>query len=451
MQITVPASLRRNPRDRAIGALALPALATRAIDPIVSIVDTAWVARLGTEPLAALAVASTIFFAVFSILSFVPMTITPLVAGEVGRGDIPKAGAVASGAVVIALVVGSLVAFGGWLVAAPVTAAFGGTEGVSELATSYLSIRFLAMPAMLVVLVGHGVFRGHSDTRTPLMVAIGMNVINVVLDPLMIFGFDMGVTGAAWATVVAQWVAAAWFLALLYGTHRKRLGIGVAESGIDAAAVKKVLGAGWPMMVRSAALLAALGATTIAASRIGTPQLAAHQIALQIWLLLSLVLDAYAIAAQAMVGTDVGASETEAAWSISNRLLVLGLGTGLLLSLLLVIVSPWILSIFSVEPVVAREFWSIYPIVVLLQPLTALVYVLDGIGIGASAFRFLASSMVVAGAATLMYLFFAGSTLVGVWSAVVVLTVMRLGALAMWHRVGPLAPESSRFRGFRAA
>lgn len=450
MRITVPASLRRNPRDRAIAALALPALATLAIDPIVSIVDTAWVARLGTEPLAALAVASTIFIAVFSILSFVPMTITPLVAGEVGRGDLPRAGAVASGAVVIALVIGSVVALAGWLVAAPVTAAFGGTETVSELAASYLSVRFLAMPAMLVALVGHGVFRGHSDTRTPLMVAVGMNVINIVLDPLLIFGADMGVTGAAWATVAAQWVAAAWFLILLYGTHRKRLGIGVGESGIDASAVRKVLGAGWPMMVRSAALLAALGATTVAASRIGTPQLAAHQIALQIWLLLSLVLDAYAIAAQAMVGTDVGAGEISAARSISNRLLVLGLASGLLLSLLLVIVSPWILSIFSVEPVVAAAFWSIYPIVVLLQPLTALVYVWDGIGIGASAFRFLAGSMVVAGAVTLVYLFVAGSTLVGVWSAVVVLTAIRLGALGTWHRFGPLAPGSNRFRGFRA-
>jgi putative MATE family efflux protein len=450
MRVTVPASARRNSRDSAIAALALPALVTLAIDPIVSIVDTAWVARLGTEPLAALAVASTVFIAVFSILSFLPMTITPLVAGEVGRGDIERAGAIASGAIAIAMVVGTVVAIAGWAFAAPITSVFGANAEVSSLASSYLSVRFLAMPAMLVVLVGHGVFRGHSDTRTPLVVAIGMNVVNLILDPLLIFGAGFGVTGAAWATVVAQWVAAGWFLVLLYRTHRNRLGIGSATRGIDTTAVRRVLGAGWPMMLRSAALLTVLAATTVAASRIGTAQLAAHQIALQIWLLLSLVLDAYAIAAQAMVGTDVGSGDRRAARDISNRLLVLGLGTGLMLSVVLVAVAPAVLSVFSVEPAVADELWSIYPIIVVLQPLTALVYVWDGIGIGASAFRYLAGSMVVAGAVTLVVLVTAGSTLVGVWSAVVVLTLVRLVALGAWHVVGPLAPGSGRFHVFRA-
>ncbi|MGI9584880.1 MAG: MATE family efflux transporter [Acidimicrobiia bacterium] len=450
MRVAVPASMRRSPRDRAIAALALPALATLAIDPIVSIVDTAWVARLGTEPLAALAVASTVFIATFSILSFLPMTITPLVAGEVGRGDLEKAGAIASGSVAVAIVVGVLVAVAGWLLADPLTGAFGASEQVTSLASSYLSIRFLAMPAMLIALVGHGVFRGHSDTRTPLVVAIGMNVVNLILDPILIFGAGLGVEGAAWATVAAQWIAAAWFLVLLYLTHRHRLGIGGAQRGVDATAVRRVLAAGWPMMLRSAALLAVLTATTVAASHIGTAQLAAHQIALQIWLLLSLVLDAYAIAAQAMVGTDLGSGSRQAARTISNRLLVLGLGTGLILSVVLVVVAPWLGTVFSLEPGVAAGLWSIYPIIVVLQPLTALVYVWDGIGIGASAFRYLAGSMVIAGVITLGVLFAIGTTLVGVWSAIVVLTLLRLGALAVWHAFGPLAPGPGRFRASRA-
>ena len=110
MNSRVAAAFRRNPRDGAIASLAIPALGTLAMDPLVSIIDTAWVGRLGTVPLASLAIASAVFAAVFSIFNFVHMTITPLVAGEVGRGDLERAGSIAKGAIVVSFGVGVLVA-----------------------------------------------------------------------------------------------------------------------------------------------------------------------------------------------------------------------------------------------------------------------------------------------------------------------------------------------------
>ena len=187
------------------------------------------------------------------------------------------------------------------------------------------------------------------------------------------------------------------------------------------------------------ALLIAITATTVAASRIGTDDVAAHQIALQVWLFLAFVLDAYAVAAQAMVGTDFGAGDILGARAVSNRLLVLGLGAGIVLSVLLAMTAPLLPVLFSAEPVVADDLASIYGFVIVLQPLTALVYVWDGVGIGASAFRYLGGSMVVAGAATLLVLALFGDTLVGVWVGLTTLTLVRLVALAWWHRVGPLA------------
>ncbi|MCL1595736.1 MAG: MATE family efflux transporter [Actinomycetia bacterium] len=435
-------AFRRNPRDRAIAALAIPALGTLAIDPIVSIVDTAWVGRLGTVPLASLAIASAIFAAIFSVFNFVHAAITPLIAGEVGRGDSERAGAITTGAVVIAILLGIAVAFVMMFFIEPVIGLFGADDSVAAGASTYLRIRFLALPAVLIAMVGHGVYRGHSDTRTPLYVAVGMNVVNLVLDPILIFGFDLGVAGAAWATVVAQTVAAGWFLVLMFGVQRKRLGTHLKVHRLGSLGVGQILSAGWPMMIRSAALLLAITATTAAASRIGTQQVAAHQIAMQVWLFLSFVLDSFAVAAMAMVGTDIGARDLKAARDVSNRLLALGLMAGIGLAVLLAVTSPLIFMIFTTDQGVRTDLRSIYGFVVLLQPITALVYVWDGIGIGASAFKFLAGSMVAAGAASVATLVVFGDTLVGVWVGIAVLTLTRLVALAWWYQTGALSSSS---------
>jgi MATE family multidrug resistance protein len=427
------ASFRRNPRDRAIAALAIPALGTLAIDPFVSIVDTAWVGRLGTEPLASLAIASAVFMAIFSIFNFVHAAVTPLVAGEVGKGDIARAGAIATGSIVTTAAIGVVIGIIAILLVEPLTSVFGGEPSVLADATSYLRIRFLALPAVLVAMAGHGIYRGHSDTRTPLYVAVGMNLINLVLDPILIFGFDLGVEGAAWATVVAQVFAAGWFLVLIFGVHRHRLGTDRRGRGVGRLPIGEIVGAGWPMMIRSAALLFAISATTVAASRLGTQAVAAHQIAMQVWLFLSFVLDSFAIAAMAMIGTDLGAGDARAARAVGNRLLALGFMAGLGLSVLLLATAPFIGSIFTSDASVLDDLSSIYIFVVALQPLTALVYVWDGIGIGASAFRFLAASMVASALLTVVALVVLGDTLIGVWVGVATLTVSRLVLLAAWY------------------
>jgi MATE family multidrug resistance protein len=266
-----------------------------------------------------------------------------------------------------------------------------------------------------------------------------MNIINLVLDPLFIFTFGLGVVGAAWATVVAQTVAAAWFLALMFGFHRKRLGIGSIGAGLAGLPIAEVLSAGWPMIVRSASLLAAITATTVAAARIGTTAVAAHQVALQVWLFLSFTLDAYAVAAAAMIGKDLGAGDRTTARLLSNRLLALGFITGVGLSILVFISAPLMAALFSLESSVSDDLSTIYWFVIVLQPLTALVYVWDGIGVGASAFRYLAASMVVAGAASLATVVILGDTLTGIWVGLAVLTVTRLVSLVGWYRWGSLS------------
>lgn len=443
-------AFKRNPRDRAIAALAVPALGTLAIDPLVSIVDTAWVGRLGTVELAALAVASAVFGAVFAVFNFMHVTITPIVAGEVGRGSPERAGGITKGAlifsvglgIVLALVVGSL--------SEPIIRAFGATGDVLEQSSAYLSIRVLSLPAMLLAMVGHGVYRGHQDTRTPLYVAMAMNLVNLVLDPVFIFSLDLGVVGAAWATVIAQTVAAVGFLVLMFGRDRARFGLSGSVRGLRGLGMGRIVSDGWPMMVRSLALLFALTATTFAATRIGTAEVAAHQIALQTWLFMSFVLDSLAVAAMAMIGSDIGAGRSFDARKIANRLLALGFMTGSILAIALALLEPFLSSLFSAEPVVEDLLGSIVWFVVVLQPLTALVYVWDGVAIGTSSFRFMAASMVIAAIVTAGVLVLIGSTLIGVWTALTVLVLSRLVAFVGWHRWGPLSGVPDPSLGSRA-
>jgi putative MATE family efflux protein len=449
--MTLLQAFKRNPRDGAVAALAIPALGTLAIDPLVSIVDTVWVGRLGTVELAALAVASAVFAAVFAVFNFVHVTITPMVAGEVGRGFPERAGDITKGALVISVCIGIALAIVLGALSEAIVGAFGASGDVLEQSASYLQVRALSLPAMMLAMVAVGVYRGHQDTRTPLYVAIGMNIVNLILDPILIFGAGMGVTGAAWATVVAQTVAAIWFLVLLFARDREGFGLGGRVHGVKGLGMARILGDGWPMMVRSTALLFALTATTYAATQLGTIDVAAHQIALQLWLFMSFVLDSFAVAAMAMIGSDMGAGRRDAARDIGDRLLALGFLTGIVLGVGLALLRPFIASIFGVDAAVAELLGTIVWFVIALQPLTALVYVWDGIGIGASAFRFMAGSMILSAVLAVAALILVGDTLVGVWTALTVLVLSRLVLFALWQRLGPLSAERDPSRGSQVA
>lgn len=431
--------------------LAIPALGTLAIDPLVSIVDTMWVGRLGTVELAALAVASAIFAAVFAVFNFIHVTITPMVAGEVGRGSPERAGGITKGALLISVVIGAVLAVVLGVLSESIVDAFGATGGVLEQSAAYLRIRVLSMPAMLLAMVAVGVYRGHQDTRTPLYVALVMNLVNLALDPILIFGAGLGVVGAAWATVVAQTIAAAGFLILLFGRDKMRFGLDGRINGLRGLGLPRILNEGWPMMLRSIALLFALTATTYAATQLGAPEVAAHQIALQTWLFMSFVLDSLAVAAMAMIGSDMGADDRIAARDVAHRLLALGFMGGTLLALGLALIRPLLASFFSAEPLVEELLASVVWFVIALQPLTALVYVWDGIAIGTSAFRFMAASMVVSAVLTVATLGLIGGSLVGVWASLTVLVLSRLVAFVLWSRWGPLSSVQDPFPGSRVA
>ncbi|MDP8970244.1 MAG: MATE family efflux transporter, partial [Actinomycetota bacterium] len=305
--------LRREHRE--IVALALPAMAALAADPLLSLVDTALVGRLGAVSLAALGIDVTVFTSVFWAFNFLTYGTTAEVAQLRGAGRPQAAALHALQALWLAVGIGAALT-AGLLVAAPALVALMGATGeVVEPALAYLRIRALAAVPVLVVAVGHGAFRGLRDTRTPLWITVGANVINALLSWLLIYPARLGIAGAAWGTVAAQTGAAMTFLAL------GRAAFPVPDLRIDLVAMRSLVRISRDLFLRTAALLAGLAVTTAVAARMGTVVVAAHQIARELWTMIALVLDGFAIAGQALIGTALGAGRSDQARADARRLL----------------------------------------------------------------------------------------------------------------------------------
>jgi len=422
-----------SPHDRDILDLAVPALAGLAADPLVSLVDTAFVGQLGPVPLGALGVNASIFSMTFVLFNFLAYGTTPRVGRAVGTGDRAEAGRAVVRALTLAGLVGAAALLALQLLARPILQLMGAGGELMPDALAYLRIRALAGPAVLLITASHGAFRGYQDTRTPMLVTIGFNVVNAGLDPLLIFGLGWGLAGAAVATAVAQWLGALAFLGLLLGTRREALGIALRWPALHT--LVPFLKVGRDLLLRTGALVGTMTLATAVAARVSVTAVAAHQVANQLWTFLALVVDALAVAAQALVSKHLGADDRDAARAVSDRLLQWGLGVGVALGLGFFALRPVLPSFFTDDPATIAALLGVYPFVVFLQPLNGLVFVGDGVYMGAERFGYLAKAMLAtaaAAAAVLLLVVPMGWGLTGVWWGITTLMLGRLLTL-----VGP--------------
>jgi putative MATE family efflux protein len=371
------------PLDREILVLAMPAMAALAADPLMSLVDTALVGRLGAVQLAALGINVAVFTAVFWMFNFLTYGTTAEVARLRGAGRPAEAARYALQALWLALGFGVAVTI--LLVAsAPlIVGAMGASGAVTDPALAYLRVRAFAALPVLVVAVSHGAFRGLKDTRTPLWVALAANGVNAVASWALIYPVGLGLAGAAWGTLIAQTGAAVAFLVLA------RPRFPTPSLRIDPPAMRAIVRISRDLFLRTASLLAGLLVATAIAMRIGVVTIAAHQIARELWTMLALVLDGFAIAGQAMVGTALGAARSARARSEARRLLGWGLGAGLLIGVAYLLLWQPLPRVFTDDPVVLAELRRVWLVIALLQPVGGVVFVLDGILMGAGDFRFL--------------------------------------------------------------
>lgn len=414
---------RLSKTDRAILGLAIPALGALAIDPLLTLADTGFVARLGTTELAALGVDTALLSFAFFAFNFLAYVTTPLVARSIGRGNIGEARRWVGDAMLLAVGLGVVVAILLEFLAPLLVDLMGATGAVAEEAVSYLRIRALATPAVLIVTAGHGAFRGYKDTKTPLLVAAGVNGLNVVLDPLFIFTLGLGLEGAALATVIAQYLGAVWFLRLIRSRSMASRPRGLSES---LSSLWELGRNGALLTVRSGFLLASFTVAASAATRISAEAIAAHQLVAQMFLLSAMLADAFAIAAQAMVGETAGQGEADPLETLVRRLTWWGVGAGVFLALLMAF-GRYPLALLATSPGVSDLTVDAGGIAALFQPVNALVFVADGIFLGLLALGAMIWSTGVGAAVAIGMILLtpAGLTLNGIWWAMGALVVAR--------------------------
>lgn len=424
---------------REIVRLAGPALGSLAADPLVTLVDTAFVGRLGPAALASLGVDAAIFGLAFVAFNFLQYGVTPMVGRLVGSGRPGDAADVTRHALVIGLGLGLAVAAVLAFAARPLVTLMAAPPGSVEGAVEYLRIRAWAAPAVMVVMVGNGAFRGHQDTMTPLKLTLVLNAVNLVADPILIFGLGWGLAGAATATVLAQGIGAVLFTVAM--RRRRHLEWGPV-TGVGLRPFGRV---GWELAVRTGSLVATLTLAARVAAGLGTVAIAAHQVAMQLWLFLTLVHDALAIAAQSMVSLRMGTEDLAGVRAVARALLRWGTGVGVVLALAVLALRPVLPGWFTTDAEVAATITGLLWWVAALQLPGAWVFVWDGLFLGAGRFGFLAAATATAsavGIAVLLVVDPAGWGVGGVWAGVAVLIVGRLVTLAWGDRTGRLVAVS---------
>jgi putative MATE family efflux protein len=423
----------RSPHDREIGRLALPALGALAAEPLYLLVDTAIVGHLGRSQLAALGIAFTVLGGIFAIFNFLQYGTTAQVARAGGAGEAETARRLGAQAVWLSVAFGLAVSLALALLAEPIVALVGGEGETADYAVTYLRIAAIGFPAAFIALGGQGFLRGVADLRTPLVVLIAGNVVNLVLEVVFVYGLDWGIEGSAWGTTIAQLGMGAAFVVVIL----RRLQPGDARPRPELG--RRVLSLGKWIFLRTTALMGSFLLAGAVATRFGDASIAAHQVAFQLWVFLALVLDSVAIAGQIIVGRELGAGRTDEAYGASERMIVLSVALGAAFSVAMLALASVLPHAFTGDGSVLDETALLWPIFALMQPLNGAVFALDGILIGASDGPFLAGSMVAAFAACAAVLVaaLAGDWGIrGVWSALLVLILVRLTLMATRFRRG---------------
>jgi putative MATE family efflux protein len=382
--------LRRD-EDRQIVSVAVPAFFALITEPLMLLADTAIVGHLGTPQLGGLAAASVVLATIVGLCIFLAYGSTAVVARHHGAGEDSAAFGLAVSAVWLAAGLGLVLGVITVVASRPLSSGLASSAVVAGFARDYLVISAFAVPAMLMVLAATGAMRGMLDLRTPLMATITANVLNVVLALLFVYGFDWGIRGAAAGTVLAQWFAAVWLVtAVVRRAHRAHASIRPRLAEILASARQGV-----PLLIRTLTLRASLVLATVVAADLGGVPLAANQVAAAIVTFLSFGLDAIAIAGQTLTGRSLGAGDAARTRELTGRMITWGIGTGAFAAIVLIATAPWLPRLFTSDAAVRDALVPALVVIAVIQPLSAVVFVLDGVLIGAGDGAYLAKAGLV--------------------------------------------------------
>ncbi|HIV58516.1 MAG TPA: MATE family efflux transporter [Candidatus Stackebrandtia faecavium] len=414
-----------------ITMLALPALVVLAAEPMYVLVDTAVVGHLGPIPLAALALGGGVMSIAGWIGNVLAYGTTGRVARRFGAGQ--RREAVSEG------VQGSWLAIIGGLImiaviqifARPLTTILAGDDSaeVARAAESWLRIAVFGVPFLLLAMAGQGWMRGVQDTKSPMYIVLGASVMSAILAPILVYPLGFGLIGSAIANVAAQAASGSLFIRALI-----KEGVSLRP---NATLLRKQLTLSRDLIIRGGAFQLCFISATAVAARFGAASLAAHQIGIQLWFFAGLALDAVAIAAQALVGSDLGAGGAHRAQRTSRRIAWIGLGYGSAFAVVVFASAPFLPGLFSPDLRVQDQAAVLWPWFIAMLPVAGVVFALDGVLIGAGDIAFMRNMTIVAALGAFLPLIWLtygfGWGLTGIWAGLTAFIAVRMVAL-LWRQ-----------------
>ena len=420
------------PGGRRIAGLALPALGVLAAEPLYLLFDLAVVGRLGALPLAGLAIGGLVLGLVASQLTFLSYGTTARSARYFGAGD--RVSAVSEGvqATWLGIGLGVVVALVIEVVGAPLVSVISDGGDIAAEALPWLRIAVLGAPAILISLAGNGWMRGVQDTARPLRFVIAGFALSAVLCPVLVYGWlglpRLGLVGSAVANLAGQWLAGVFFLSALLA---ERVPLRPQPAVLRAQVVM-----GRDLLVRTLAFQACFVSAAAVAARFGAAAVAAHQVVLQLWSFLALVLDSFAIAAQSLVGAALGAGQIAHARSVAWRVTIFSVVAAGLLAMVFALGASVMPGLFTTDRSVLDEISVPWWFLIAQLPVAGIVFALDGVLLGAGDAKFMRNATLASallGFLPPIWLSLAyGWGLFGIWSGLTLFMVLRL-LFACWR------------------
>ncbi|KAB2098017.1 hypothetical protein ES319_A01G209200v1 [Gossypium barbadense] len=437
--------LKRDELGSEIVNIAVPATLALLADPIASLIDTAFIGRIGAVELASVGVSVAIFNQISRITMFPLVSITTSFVAEeeatskptteaeqdanperesdvnqelvplTGNGNVKKSQPdgnskkhvpSASSALVIGSMLGILQTLFLIFAAKPLLGYMGvnSESPMLNIGQQYLTLRSLGAPAILLSLAAQGVFRGLKDTKTPLYAIIIGDSMNVILDPILMFVLRLGVKGAGIAHVVSQYLI---FLILLWRLAGK---IELCPPNFKELQFSRFLKSGFQLLIK-------------------------------IWLATSLLADGLAVAGQAILASSFAKKDYEKIVATASRVLQIGVLLGFLLSCTLAALSQFAAQLFTNDRDVMQLMNLSFPFIAVTQPINTLAFVFDGVNYGASDFAYSAYSMVLVAVVSIFCLFILSSSsgYIGIWIALTIFMNLRVfaGLLRVGTGTGP--------------
>ncbi|KAA8497802.1 Protein DETOXIFICATION 44, chloroplastic [Porphyridium purpureum] len=398
-------SWRKSPFDDEVWSLAVPALGSLLVDPFLTLVDTACVGRLGLRPLAAMGPCSALTSFIFA--TFQPMyTISPalLVTRASAKKDLPGVARAVRLSASVALGMGTILALLSFVFARPLLSAMGATELIIGDALAYFRARIVALPFMFLLLCLDGAHRGVQDTVTPFRISMLIGIINLVLDPLLMFGpLKMGLRGAAIATSIAQICGAiAYVVDVLrrpdtFGLHAAQ----TAQAPIKRSEVMAFMQSSWALLVRQVSNLGVWTFMSSLITRMGLIEIASHQLVLSTFLFLTFLHEPLSVAGQILCTKHLVEDTSHAtARAFIPRLVAISLALSSAIAVVAQFAMPKWLQIMATDAQVQLKALSVMRMLLCVFPMFCLVWLYDSFSYAASDFSFNALSLLVAGACT---------------------------------------------------